>query len=73
MSIIHICIYYTYIYRDIYRYRYRYISLARHSVADNRNSYECFGAWHDLILPFEVSLPVECYCFEKGPHHLGKL
>ena len=40
--------------------------LAKHSVADNRNSYECFGALHDLILPF-VSLPVTCSCFEKGP------
>jgi hypothetical protein len=47
----------------------RLISLARHSVVDNRNSKECFGAWHGLILPF-VSLPVKCVCFEKGPHHV---
>ena len=46
-----------------------FFSLARHSVANNRNSYEFFGAWHDLILPF-VSLPVKCYCVEKGPHSL---
>ena len=39
---------------------YIIFSLARHSVADNCNSYKCFSAWHDLILPF-VSLPVECY------------